>query len=359
MQTRKRTLVITTAVLIVISQFCACSSLTQSPAADYKDVVLNVINYQEYIDPEMLTEFTNETGIIVKYNEFETPEDMYEEYTSSGESYDLICTSDYMVRKLIEDGDAIELNYSDMPNYKNIDPRFVKLSDSFDPGNKCSLPYFWGTVGILYNKTKVKGPVDSWDVLFNGDYKGQIIMQDSMRDSFMVALKYLGYSMNSKDINEITAAAELLKKQKSDVKDYMVDEARDEVASGEAAMAVVYSGEAYLGNLYNHDLEYVVPKEGSNLWIDSWIITKKCQHPEAARVFLDFLCRKDVAYSNFEYIFYSTPNKAVIKSMDKEHRNNPAIVLPDEALNGCEIYETFDENTSGIYSRLWDEIKAE
>ena len=177
-----------------------------------------------------------------------------------------------------------------------------------------------------------------------------------MRDSFMVALKYLGYSLNTTDTGEITEAADLLKKQKDDVKDYLVDEARDEVARGDAAMAVVYSGEAYLGNLYNHNLAYVVPKEGSNLWIDSWMVTKSCEHPEAAWKFLDFLCREDVAFDNFEYIYYSTPNRAVVKSMDKEHRDNPAIVLPDEALSGCEIYDSLDEKTTELYERLWDEV---
>ena len=307
----------------------------------------------------MITKFTRETGIIVKYEEATTPEEMYTKYMSGAISYDLLCTSDYMIKRLIDEGEAQEIDFSTMKNYPNIDPKFKKLSESFDPGNKYALPYFWGTVGILYDTKQVTEPVDSWNVLFNGKYKGQIIMQDSMRDSFMVALKYLGYSLNTKDENEIRAAAELLKKQKPDVESYLVDEARDEVVAGNAAMAVVYSGEAYLGNLYNHDLQYVIPKDGSNLWIDSWIMTKNCANTEAAKQFLDFLCREDVAYSNFEYIYYSTPNKAVVDSMDKEFRANPAIIPSDDSIKDCEIYEAFDEKTTGLYSELWKEIKSE
>lgn len=351
---KRKIIFLTIAAAVTFGQLCACSSASRP---NYEGVTLNVINYGEYLDPELLTKFTKETGIIINYDEAETPEDIYDKFNSGDREYDLLCTSDYMVRQLINEGQAREIDFTSMPNYKNIDLKFSKLSESFDPGNKYSLPYFWGTVGILYDTSKVKGSVDSWDVLFNGDYKGQIIMQDSMRDSFMVALKYLGYSLNTTDPDEIKAAAELLKKQKADVKDYLVDEARDEVARGDAAMAVVYSGEAYLGNLYNHNLAYVVPKEGSNLWIDSWIITKSCENPGAAQKFLDFLCREDVAFDNFEYTYYSTPNKAVVKSMDEEHRNNPAIVLPDEALTGCEIYDTFNDETTEFYSKLWDEIR--
>ncbi len=320
---------------------------------------LTVFNYSEYLDPEMIKKFTAETGIEIKYEEATTPEEMYTKYTSGAISYDLLCTSDYMVKRLIDEGQAQAVDFSSMENYANIDPKFKDLSVTFDPENKYALPYFWGTVGILYNTKKVNGPIDSWDVLFNGDYKGQIIMQDSMRDSFMVALKYLGYSLNTTDENEIREAAELLKAQKDDVASYLVDEARDEIVAENAVMAVIYSGEAYLGNTYNPDLEYVIPKEGSNLWIDSWIVTKNCKNMEAAQKFLDFLCREDVANVNFEYIYYSTPNKAVVDQMDDELKNNVAVVPTDESISNCEVYEALDEKTTNLYNDLWKEIKSE
>ncbi len=347
---------LTCLVLVLVVAACSMGGCAGSSG---KDNVLTVFNYSEYLDPEMIKLFTEETGIEIKYEEAVTPEEMYTKYSSGAISYDLLCTSDYMVKRLIDEGQAQQIDLSNMENYGNIDPKYLKISESFDPGNKYSLPYFWGTVGILYNTKKVKEPVDSWDVLFNGDYKGQIIMQDSMRDSFMVALKYLGYSLNTNDEKEINEAAELLKKQKDDVGSYLVDEARDEVVAENATMAVVYSGEAYLGNSYNPDLEYVVPKEGSNLWVDSWIVTKNCKNVENAKKFLDFLCRPDVAYANFEYIYYSTPNKAAVEMMDEDLRNNPAIVPTDDSIKDCEVYEAFDEQTTALYSDLWKEIKSE
>ena len=335
------------------------SSLSGCGGSSSEDAVLTVFNYSEYLNPEMIAKFTEETGIEIRYEEATTPEELYTKYSSGAISYDLLCTSDYMIKRLIDEGEALETDFSTLENFSNIDPKFASYAESYDPGNKYSLPYFWGTVGILYNTRLVKEPVDSWDVLFNGDYSGQIIMQDSMRDSFMVALKYLGYSLNTKNEDEIRAAAELLKNQKGDVSSYLVDEARDEVVAENAVMAVVYSGEAYLGNEYNPDLAYVVPKEGSNLWIDSWIITKNCKNTDAARKFLDFLCREDVASANFEYIYYSTPNKAVVDAMDDDLKNNPAVVPTDDSIKNCEVYEAFDEKTTGLYNDLWKEIKSE
>lgn len=337
---------------------CDCSGQSENTAAE-NDASLTVFNYGEYLAPEMIELFTKETGIKINYEEATTPEEMYTKYSSGGISYDLLCTSDYMVKRLIDEGQAQPMDFRAMENFSNIDNEFLSLSESFDPGNQYSLPYFWGTVGILYNTKMVNEPIDSWGVLFDGEYKGQIIMQDSMRDSFMVALKYLGYSLNTRDESKIREAAELLKKQKTDVESYLVDEARDEVVAENAAMAVVYSGEAYLGNSYNPDLEYVIPKEGSNLWIDSWIVTKNCTNTDAAAKFLDFLCREDVAKANFEYIYYSTPNKAVVASMDADLASNPAIIPPAGSLKDCEIFESLDDQTMELYNELWKEIKSE
>lgn len=334
---------------------CSCSGAS----AGSSENVLTVFNYSEYLDPQVIAKFTKETGIEIKYEEATTPEEMYTKYSSGAISYDLLCTSDYMVKRLIDEGQAQSVDFSSMENYKNIDPKYLKLSESFDPGNQYALPYFWGTVGILYNTKNVSGPVDSWASLFDGSYSGKIIMQDSMRDSFMVALKYLGYSLNTTDEGQIREAAELLKSQKKDVSSYLVDEARDEVVAENADLAVVYSGEAYLGHEYNPDLQYVIPKEGSNLWIDSWIVTKNCKNKEAAGKFLDFLCREDNAYSNFEYIYYSTPNAAAVEMMDEELRSDPAIVPTDESIKNCEVYEALDEKTTALYNELWKEIKSE
>lgn len=320
---------------------------------------LTIFNYGEYIDPDVLEMFTEETGIGVKYEEALTPEEMYAKYSSGAISYDLLCTSDYMIERLINEGEAQKVDFSSMEYTKNIGGKYWDFSKAFDPANEYALPYFYGTVGILYDTTKVKEPVDSWGVLFDGTYKNDIIMQNSQRDTFMVTLKYLGYSLNTTKEEELKEAQELLIKQKPDVQAYLVDEARDEVVAGNAAMAVVYSGEAYLGHEYNEDLAYVVPKEGSNLWIDSWIVTKNCKNTEAAAKFLDFLCREDVAEKNFEYIYYSTPNEAVVNKMDDELRNNPAIVPKEEDMGNCEVCVQADDETTKLYNELWKKIKAD
>lgn len=320
---------------------------------------LTVINYGEYLDPEMLDLFTAETGIKVNYEEAVTAEEMYTKYSSGAISYDLVCSTDYMMQKLINDGELQQIPWDQFEYRDNIGDKYFDFCTAFDPDNQYCLPYFWGTLGILYDTTKVNEPIDSWDVLFNGEYAGEIIMQNSMRDTFMVALKYLGYSINTDDPDELREAQQLLIAQKPDVQAYLVDEARDEVVAGNAAMAVVYSGEAYLGHEYNNNLEYVVPSEGSNVWIDCWGITKNCEHPEYAAAFLDFLCREDVAMANFEYIYYSTPNEAVIASLDEEDRSNEALVPSDSATENCEVCVQASDETTALLNELWMELRSE
>lgn len=340
---------------------CMCAlgaALVLSGCGKSNENVLTVFNYGEYMDPEVIQMFEEETGIQVKYEEAITPEEMYTKYISGAIKYDLLCTSDYMVDRLIREGEAQQVDFSSMEYADNIGQRYWDFAKAYDPDNSYSLPYFWGTVGILYDSTKVKGPVDSWEVLFNGEYAGDFIMQNSMRDAYMVALKYLGYSLNTTDEAQIREAHELLMEQKPDVQAYLVDEARDEVVVGNATMAVIYSGEAYLGHEYNEDLRYVVPKEGSNVWLDSWVVTKNCANPENAAKFLDFLCREDVAAMNFEYIYYSTPNEAVIENMTETLRNDETIIPADSSTDNCEVYVQLDEASVQLYNDLFKDLKA-
>ena len=320
---------------------------------------ITVINYGKYIDPDVLDLFTEETGIRVNYEEAVTPEELYTKYSAGAIPYDVVCTSDYMLKKMILEGDFQEIPWDDMEYKDNIGNRYYEFSGTFDPGNKYCVPYFWGTLGILYDTAKTGGEIDSWDVLFNGEYAGDIIMQNSMRDSFMVALKYLGYSLNTNDPEEIKEAQQLLLAQKPDVQAYLVDEACDEVVVGNAAMAIIYSGEAHMGIEYNSDLAYVIPKEGSNVWIDCWAITKESEHPEYAAAFLDFLCREDVAMKNFEYVYYCTPNEKVIENMDEELRNDEIIMPSDDSLKNCEVCVQVDDDVTGLINELWKEIKSE
>ncbi len=323
------------------------------------DNSLVVLNYGKYLDPEMLELFEEETGIHVEYEEYESPEEMYTKYKAGSIDYDLACTSDYMVQKLIGEGEVLEMNYDNIPGIKNLDQTYFEFSKAFDPENKYSMPYFFGTVGILYNTKMVDAfEVNTWDVLWDENYSGQIIMENSVRDSFMVPLKKLGYSLNTTDENELQKALDLLIDQKPLVYAYLVDESSDEMVAGNAAMALVYSGEAAAAKIYNKDLDYVVPMEGSNMWIDSWFLPKTCKHAQNAEKFLDFLCRKDVAMKNFEYVYYATPNLEVYKALDKEVQNDPTIFPPHEVLEDCEVLSSLDDDSTKLYNDLWKKLKS-
>ena len=205
----------------------------------------------------------------------------------------------------------------------------------------------------------VSEPIDSWSVLWDTNYRDSILMQDSVRDAFGVALKDLGYSLNSTNIKELTEAKDLLVNQKPLVQAYVVDQVRDKMIGNEAALGVIYSGEAIYTQRENPDLEYVIPKEGSNVWIDSWCIPKDAQHVENAEKFLNFLCRPDIALKNFEYITYSTPNEAARELIEDDDIRNSTIAFPDaETLERCETFTYLGEDADEVYNQLWREVKS-
>ena len=320
-----------------------------------------VYNWGEYIDPDVLTMFEEETGIHVVYEEFETNEVMYPKVAAGAATYDLICPSDYMIAKMLENDLLQPINYENIPNYANIDETYLEQSQGFDPLNQYSIPYCWGTVGILYNKTMIEegDVVDSWSILWDEKYENNILMQDSVRDAFMVAEKLLGYDINTTEEDELQAACDKLIEQKPLVQAYVVDQVRDKMIGGEAALGVIFSGEAIYTKRENSDLEYVIPKEGSNVWIDSWVIPKNAQNVENAEKFLDFLCRADIALLNFEYITYSTPNKAARELIEDDDIRNSQIAFPDaEALKDCDVYTYIGEDGDALYSAYWDKVKS-
>lgn len=319
-----------------------------------------VYNWGEYIDEETLDLFEEETGIRVVYEEYEQNEDMYPKVQSGAVKYDVVCPSDYMIQKMIENDLLHELNLDNIPNIKYIDPIHLKSSQEFDPGNKYSVPYCWGTLGILYNKTMVDEPIDSWGVLFDEKYSGEILMIDSVRDAFAIALIYLGYDLNSTNETELEEAKILLQKQYPLVQGYFVDQVRDKLIGGEAAIGVIYSGEAIYSSRENPDLEYVVPKEGSNVWIDSWVIPKNCRNKENAEAFINFMCRPDIALMNFEYITYSTPNAGAWELIeDEEVKNSPVAYPPQEVLERCTAFRYLGEDMEEVYMQKWNEAKSE
>lgn len=325
----------------------------------HSDNKVVVYNWGEYIDPDVITQFEEETGIEVVYEEFETNEIMYPKVASGAIAYDLVCPSDYMIQRMIDEELLQEIDYDNVPNVKYIDKTYWEKSEEFDPGNKYSVPYCFGTVGILYNTRLVDEPIDSWAVLWDEKYKDSILMQDSVRDAFGVVLKYKGHSLNSTNMDELEEAKDLLIEQKPLVQAYVVDQVRDKMIGNEAAIGVIYSGEAIYVQRENPDIEYVIPKEGSNFWVDSWVIPKNAEHKENAERFLNFLCRPDIAKKTFDYITYSTPNTGARELIEDEDIKNSPIAFPsEEELGRCETFRFLGDEWDAVYHKLWREVKS-
>lgn len=325
-----------------------------------------VYNWGEYIDEEVIDMFEEETGIEVIYDMFETNEEMYPVVEAGGVAYDAICPSDYMIQKMRENHLLAEINFDNIPNISQIDPEYMERSKSFDPENKYSVPYCWGTVGILYN-TSMVAPEDvptKWSDLWNEKFSGEILMQDSVRDAFMVALKSLGYSMNTTDTTELEQAKDLLIQQKPLVQAYVIDQVRDKMIGGEAAIGVIYSGEMLyiqeeVENLgLDYKLEYVLPEEGTNVWLDSWVIPAGAKNKENAEKWINFLCRPDIAKKNFEYITYATPNKGAYDLLDEDLQNNKAVFPDINSLDKAEVFQYLGDDVDAIYNELWKEVKS-
>ena len=345
-------------LILALTSIAMAFVLTACGGAKDENVVY-VYNWGEYIDPVTIEMFEEETGIKVVYDEFETNEIMYPKVEAGASVYDVVCPSDYMIQKMISNDMLAELNWDNLPNAKaNIGAQYYEQSKQFDPENKYSVPYCWGTVGILYNKTMVSEPIDSWEVLWDEQYADNILMQDSVRDAFMVALKKNGYSLNSVDETELEQAKNDLIAQKPLVQAYVVDQVRDKMIGNEAAIGVIYSGEAIYTQRENPDLEYVIPKEGTNVWIDSWVIPKNCQNKENAEKFIDFMCRDDIALLNFDYITYSTPNTAARELIEDEDIKNSSIAFPDLSQYSLETYIYIGEEGDALYNQKWEEVKS-
>ncbi len=319
---------------------------------------LYVYNWGEYMDPEIITQFEEETGIKVRYEEYATNEEMYPKVKSGAATYDIIFPSDYMVQKMIGEDMLEPLDYDKIPNIKNIGSAYMKSADKFDPGNRYAIPYIWGTVGILYDKTKVTDPVNSWSILWNPKYKDQIFMQNSVRDAFSVPLKWKGHSLNTTDRVLLEEAKKLLIDQKPLVQAYVVDEVRDKMIAGEGSLGVIYSGEAIFCQDENPNLEYVVPDEGSNIWIDCAVVPKNAKNKDAAMEFLNFLCRPEIGVMNFDYITYSTPNVASQALLDEEIQNNQIAFPDEETLERCEPFQYLGTEMEAYYNQLWKEVKS-
>ena len=339
-------------ILCILIAFSACAMGSASASAEE----LTVFNWFDYIDPAVIDLFEDETGITVKYVNFTTNEEMYTKLEAGAGTYDVIFPSEYMIERMIAHDMLEELDLSAMPNFANVMDR---LKDpSYDPGNRFSVPYMWGTLGYLYNTEMVDEELSSWSALFDEKYAGNVIMMNSMRDSIGLALKYLGYSMNTRNEAELNEAKDLLIKQKQDKIQcgYLLDETKDKMVGGEAAIGVVYSGDAQYAIEKNESLVSVVPEEGSNIWVDGMCIPKGSKNVEGAMKFIDFLCREDIAAMNFDYIYYCSPIQAVVDGLDEEEAAQSTINPSEDVVSRCEYFNDV-EDVMSLYENVWMEIR--
>ncbi len=318
-------------------------------------VVLNVYNWGDYLDESVIRDFEKKYNIKVNYDTFSTNEDMYVKLKAGGTDYDVVFPSDYIIERMINEDMLHKLDFDNIPNYKYIEDHFKNLE--YDPQNEYSVPYFWGTVGIIYNKTIVDEPVNSWQILWDPKYEKEILMMDSQRDSIGVALKMLGYDLNTRDLDELEEAKQALIEQKPLVLAYVGDDVKDKMIAGEAALAVIYSGEAFYMKQENPDLEYVIPQEGSNFWVDAMVIPKTSKHKKEAELFINFMCDPEVAYKNAIYVGYSSPHSEVKKMLDPDFLNDPAAYPDMEELVNLEFFKDLGDYLS-VYDRIWTEVKA-
>ena len=318
---------------------------------------ISVYNWGDYIDVSTLKQFTEETGIEVIYEVFETNEDMYAKIANGGASYDVIFPSDYMVERMIGEKLLQKVNWDNIPNAKNIDERFTHMS--YDPDSAYSVPYTWGTMGILYNTTMVSEPPTSWQTLMDPAYMMDMLMLNSPRDTLGIALIMAGHSLNSTDPQDLEDAKRLLIEQKPMVLAYVVDEVKDKMIGGEAAVALVWSGDATFCMDESDELDYVVPEEGSNIFFDAICIPANAKNVSGAEKFIDFLCRADIAAKNYEYVGYAIPNVAAIDELGAEEYNaSPVNNPPQEVLDKCEVFHYLGDDTK-LYDQIWTEIISE
>lgn len=355
----------------LVFSLAACSAGGETGDWDWKSepkaadtgITLNVFNWGEYIDDSVVRvndAFTHLTGIKINYKTYADNETMYT-LIKSGTDYDVVFPSGYMVGKMISEGCMAKLNFDNIPNFQYIDSSFKKLE--YDPQNLYSVPYTWGTVGIFYNSKYVaeEDLKDGWDLLWNEKYKNKIFMFDNPRDAFGIALKKLGYSMNSTEPAEWQAAYEELLRQKPLVQQYVMDQVYEKMINEEGWIAPYYSGDGIImmdEEEGNTDIKYFVPEEGTNRFVDAVCITANSEFKEEAEKYIDFLCRTEVALANAEAIGYSTPHTEARKLLDPAIGENPNFYPSDEVLAKTEVFLTLPDDINRLQDELWNKLKS-
>lgn len=360
----KKLLSFTFVAILLLTLLVPCASAeAEKDYSHLEGTTLNVYNWGEYISDgsddtiDVNAEFEKKYGINVIYSNYESNENMYNKLSSGGANYDVIIPSDYMIARLVEEDMLEELDFSNIPNYKYIVDKYKDLY--YDPENKFSVPYTVGMVGLIYNTTMVEGEPDSWGVLWDERYKGNILMFNNPRDAFGIAQFYLGQSVNTKSIEDWNKAIDALKAQNHLVSSYVMDEVFNKMERGDAALAPYYAGDFLTMYDVNPDLAFVYPKEGVNFFVDAMCIPKNAQNKEAAELYINFMLEEDIAVANANYICYASPHELVLESDDYDLKGDPVLYPAEEDMPKTEMFENLDYETQNYMTMLWNELKIE
>lgn len=319
------------------------------------DNTLTIYNWGDYIAPELLEKFENETNYKISYETFDSNEAMYTKINQGGTAYDLTIPSEYMIERMRDEGMLQELDLSRVKGLEHIDTRF--LDQAFDKGNRYSIPYFWGTLGIVYNDKLIEEEPTTWNDLWNSDYKNSLMLIDGAREIMGIGLQSEGYSLNEENSEILNTITEKLKQMTPNVKAIVADEIKMYMIQEEAAMAVTFSGEASEMLDENEHLHYVIPDEGTNIWFDNIVIPKTVRNLDGAYAFINFLLEPENAAINAEYVGYSTPNADAIELLDSEITEDKQFYPSDEEIANMEVYENLGPALLGIYNDLFLEVK--
>lgn len=347
----KKTIAVIVVLVMAFSLFAGCGG---GGGTEKKD--LHILSWGDYIDMDLIQEFKDANpDLNVVYTTTTSNEEMYAIAATTDCQIDIMIPSDYMIEKMTKNDLLAEINVNNIENFKYV-ADYAKTC-TFDPDSKYSVPYTYGTLGILYNTKLVDDVVDSWDILWNEKYSKKIAMYDSVRDSMAVALIKLGYSINSKNPEELKAAGEELIKQKPLVYTYGTDNLKDEMVAGGCAMAVMYSGDAIFAMQDNEDLAYAVPKEGSNIWADNFVVLKNSDNMEGAERFINFMLDPENSAKNTDYLCYSNPSPEALKLLtETDLLENEAFIVTEDQRNRCE-YFTDVEDALEYYNDEWMRLK--
>lgn len=343
-------------ILVVVALLFGLRYQIESSQGLTGDKVITFYNWGDYIDPELLSQFEEETGYRIIYETFDSNEAMFTKVQQGGTQYDILGPSEYMIESMIAAELLQPLDHTLLPNLVNMDDRFMDLS--FDPGNQYSVPYFWGTLGILYN-TKVidEADIQSWNDLWDPQFDSSIMIYDGAREVMGIGLQSMGYSLNETDDAILVAAADKMKALMPNVIALVADEIKMHIAQEEAPIGITFSGEAAAAMWDNEDLNYYVPEEGSNIWFDNLVIPANAKNVEGAHALLDFLMRPEVAAQNAEYVGYATPNMAALDLIDPDITSDEAFYPSDDIINSLEVYSDLGQETLIRYNDLFLEIK--